>query len=65
MVAVIQGFSSEKSGFVEYKMPIAMANAYLASRKDSEKKRNPQDFLVDIVNKDFGLKGHCVKVITY
>lgn len=65
MVAVIQGSSSEKAGFVEYKMPIAMAKAYLASRKDNEKKKPVDEFLVGIVNKDFGLKGHCVKVITY
>ena len=32
MTTIILGSSSEKGGFVEYKMPIAMANAYLASR---------------------------------
>ena len=46
-------------------MPEKMVKAYLDSRKDSEKKRPIQEFLVNIVNQEFGLKGHCVKVIPY
>ena len=65
MEVIRLGTLSEKAGFVEYKMPYKMAKAYLDSRKDSEKKKPINDFLVDIVNKEFGLKGHCVKVIQY
>ena len=65
MTTIILGSSSEKAGYVEYKMPEKMVKAYLDSRKDSEKKRPIQEFLVNIVNQEFGLKGQCVKVIPY
>lgn len=65
MEVIRLGTLSEKAGFVEYKMPEKMVKAYLDSRKDSEKKRSIQEFLVNIVNQEFGLKGHCVKVIPY
>ena len=59
------GTLHEKAGFVEYKMPYAMAKSYLATRTDGEKKMPIEDFLVKIVNEQFNLKGQCVKVIQY
>ena len=55
----------EKAGCVEYKMPYNMAKAYLAARKESEKKLHPLVYLTKVVNEEFGLKGECVKVIQY
>ena len=47
----------------EYKMPEAMANAYLNARKGDEKKKHPQAFLCDLVNEEFGVKGECTRVV--
>ena len=54
-----------KAGFIEYKMPEAMARAYLNGRNAEEKKMHPNDFLRKIVNEGFGLKGYCTRVIRY
>ena len=59
------GTLHEKSGFIEYKMPEAMAKAYLNERTAEEKKMRPNDFLCKIVNEEFGLKGYCTRVIRY
>lgn len=59
------GTISQKAGAIEYKMPERMAQAYLKMRKGDDMKRNPQEYLCKIVNEEFGLKGHCVKVIRY
>lgn len=65
MNVVKLGTLHEKAGCVEYKMPYAMAKAYLAQRKENEKKLHPLVFLTKVVNEEFGLKGQCVKVIQY
>ena len=52
-----------KAGNIEYKMPEAMAKEFLKNRKGEEAKMNPQAYLCDIVNEQFGLKGYCTKVI--
>lgn len=58
-----------KSGAVEYKMPKAMADAYLAHRKsygtDEERKMRPVDYLTKVVNEEFGLLHNCVHVLIY
>lgn len=58
-----------KSGAVEYKMPKAMADAYLKHRKshgtDEEKKMNPNDYLAHVVNEEFGLLYNCTRVLVY
>lgn len=59
------GTVHEKAGLVEYKMPEAMARAYLNGRTAEEKKMRPNDFLRKIVNESFGLKGYCTRVIRY
>ena len=53
----------EKAGTIEYKMPEKMAQAYIKMHKG--KIPNINDYLCKIVNEEFGLKGHCVKVIRY
>ena len=59
------GTLHEKAGFIEYKMPEAMAKAYLNGRTAEEKRMRPNDFLCKIVNEEFGLKGYCTRVIRY
>lgn len=54
-----------KAGFIEYKMPEKMAQELLKGRKGEETKMRPNDYLCKVVNENFGLKGHCVKVIMY
>lgn len=66
MASIVKpGTLHEKSGFIEYKMPEAMAKAYLNERTAEEKKMRPNDFLCKIVNEEFGLKGYCTRVIRY
>ena len=66
MASIVKpGTLHEKAGFIEYKMPEAMAKAYLNERTGEEKKMRPNDFLCKIVNEEFGLKGYCTRVIRY
>lgn len=48
-----------------FRMPEAMAEAYLNSRADYERKKDIGDYLCEIVNDHMGgyYKGTCVKVI--
>ena len=52
----------EKFGYIEYNMPKELAAAYLKGRKGEEVKKNPNEFLCRVVDREFGLKGKCVKV---
>lgn len=52
-----------KCGYIEYKMPEKMAQAYLKQAKG--KVPNVNKYLCDIVNEEFGLRGYCTKVIRY
>lgn len=66
MASIVKpGTLHEKAGFIEYKMPEAMAKAYLNGRTAEGKKMRPNDFLCKIVNEEFGLKGYCTRVIRY
>lgn len=64
-VVTKMGTLHEKAGNVEYKMPKAMADALLKERKDGDKKMRPQEYLVKVVNDNFGLLYNCTKVIIY
>lgn len=55
---------SQKGNF-EYKMTKEMANAYLNARKGEEKKKHPQEYLCQIVNNEFGIKGNCTRVLFF
>ncbi len=45
----------------EYQMPKSLANNLIAA--EGKKISDPQKFLVDYVNREFGLIGHCNKVV--
>lgn len=59
------GTLHEKAGYIEYKMPNALAVSILKSRKGTDQNMNPQEYLCKVVNEEFGLKGECVKVTRY
>lgn len=50
-------------GDFEYKMSEGMAKAYLDSRKGEDRKKHPGDYLREVVDSDFGIKGKCSRVI--
>ena len=54
-----------QKGNFEYKMTKEMANAYLNARKGEEKKKHPQEYLCQIVNNEFGIKGNCTRVLFF
>ena len=54
-----------QKGNFEYKMSKEMANAYLNARKGEEKKKHPQEYLCQIVNNEFGIKGTCTRVLFF
>ena len=54
-----------QKGNFEYKMSKEMANAYLNARKGEEKKKHPQEYLCQVVNNEFGIKGTCTKVLFF
>lgn len=56
---------ADRSDAVVYKMPEQMAKEYLANRKGDEAKMHPNDYLIEVVNSNFGIKGHCVEVIVF
>ena len=66
IMAIIQktGTLHEKAGYIEYKMPEQMARELLKNRKGDEKKKNDQEYLVQIVNEQFGLRLPVTKVFT-
>lgn len=48
---------------IEYSMPKELATNLIHSEK--KKVPDPQQFLCDYVNREFGLKGHVTSVILY
>lgn len=54
-----------QKGNFEYKMSKEMANAYLKGRKSTDKNKHPQDYLCQIVNNEFGIKGNCTRVLFF
>ena len=50
--------------YYEYVMPKEMAKNLLDNRNGEEKKLNPHEYLVKIVNEQFGIRGTCVTVST-
>ena len=45
----------------DYQMPKSLAKGLLAA--EPKKVTDPQKYLVDYVNREFGLRGHCRKVV--
>ena len=52
----------EKVGNIEYLMSEAVAEDYLKTRKGEDKKLQPQDYLIKVVNEEYGLMYNCTKV---
>jgi hypothetical protein len=46
-------------------MPKQMAKELLRTRKGDDLKMRPNDYLVKVVNENFGLLHHCTRVIQY
>lgn len=59
----MEKFVKNEAGYVEYKMSNTMAKEYLNARKGDDRKKHPQEFLCDLVNKEFGVKGVCTRVL--
>lgn len=53
------------NGTIEYKMPIEMAEMYLKTAKGEFAKKHPKEYLIQVVNEEFGVKGTCINVITF
>lgn len=53
------------NGVVEYKMPKEMATMYLKTAKGEFAKKYPKEYLIKVVNEEFGVKGTCINVITF
>ena len=51
-----------KTMYYEYVMTKAMANDLLNNRTGDDKKMNPADYLIKVVNNEFGVLGICSKV---
>lgn len=49
-------------GTFEYKMSEEMAKNYL---KENKGKKNVQEYLCNIVNTQFGIKGTCVRILFF
>lgn len=50
---------------LEYRMSKKLFDAILGKRSEGEKKKNARDFVVDVVNREFGLKGTVTRVSIY
>ena len=48
--------------YYEYVMSKGMAAELLENRSGDERKMRPHDYLVKVVNEQFGIRGTCVKV---
>lgn len=59
------GENHDKIGSVEYRMPKALADNLLKERKGSDKKMQPQDYLIKYVNEDCHLLRKCDTVTVY
>ena len=60
-----EGTLHERAGAIEYKMPKQKARENLRTRKGDDLKMRPNDYLVKVVNENFGLLRHCTRVIQY
>lgn len=47
---------------VTYQMSKNMFNALVATRKGKDKNTNPHDYVCQVVEDTFGIRGKCIKV---
>lgn len=48
---------------ISYKIPRKAYNALLKERKGEEKKMNPQEYVMQVINNDYGLFGKVTHLI--
>ena len=65
----MKGLINMNKGYrsIEYKMPEELAKELLKKRKGKEgvNKMKPNEYLCYVVNEEFGIKGNCIKVLTF
>ena len=54
-----------KNDKLEYRMSKKMFDAILGKRSEGQKRKNPKEFVIDVINKEFGLKGTVTKISIY
>ncbi len=50
---------------IEYQMTKKMFNTILEGRPESEAKGNPYNYVMNIINEQFGLRGKVTRILTY
>ena len=55
--------NNNNDGF-EYRMSKAMVKTLMAKRKGTDANLSNQKYLCKCVDEEFGIKGHCVRVLT-
>lgn len=53
----------DKAGHISYQMLESTAQALLKARKNGDKNMHPMDYLVKVVNEEYGLLYHCDEVV--
>lgn len=53
----------ETKEIIEYQMSKDMFDALVKTKKGKDAKKNNWQYVTDIVNAEYGLKGHCVRVV--
>lgn len=54
-----------KNDELEYRMSKKMFDAILGKCSEGQKKKNPKEFVIGVINEEFGLKGTVTKVSIY
>lgn len=50
---------------LEYRMSKKLFDAILGKRTETEKRKNSKDYVISVINKEFGLKGTVTHVSIY
>lgn len=54
-----------KNNDIEYQMTKQMFDALLKTRSEEEKKLNPYAFVMQVINREFGIKGTVTHISIY
>lgn len=54
-----------KNDELEYRMSKKMFDAILGKCSEGQKRKNPKEFVIGVINEEFGLKGTVTKVSIY
>lgn len=55
-------YTGRAGGYIEYLMPVEMAQNILDERSGADAKKDPQKYLCEFVNEQYNLLGYCVQV---